>query len=367
LPLSPAAPPAYTESLDAEFPAPYQPWPPPEDLTPPAAAPAREPAWSGLEVVVIILFSLLAIVFFTFVAVAGLALAAHWSSWRVALGTELSLVAITLLGQTGGFAAGFAFAWLWISDLHAVRFWRAIHWRGLRPGQVAAVLLGGTATMVAVQLLGHLLPMPSELPMDQLFTPRTAWLLAIYGVAIAPFFEEFIFRGLIYPTLRSTFQEGVASGELRAWRPLVRLLGVLGLVGIAYWLLRIHILALPVGRVGEVGGTLAVGACLMALALPGLPLAAAGWGVNRMAGWRRPELLAISVTGLLFGLLHASQLGWAWAAVLILVLVGVALTAVRAATGSLMASWLFHCAYNGSLFAAQFVATQGFHHFPPGH
>jgi len=318
-------------------------------------------------VVVIILFSLLAIVFFTFAAVAVLALAAHMFGWQPALGHELLLVEVTLSGQTAGFAAGFGFAWLWISDVHAVRFWRAIHWRRLRPGQVAAVLLGGTATMVAVQLLGHLLPMPSELPMDQLFTPRTIWLLAIYGVVIAPFFEEFLFRGLIYPTLRSTFQDGVASDELRAWRPLVRLLGALGVLGVAYWFLRQRVLALAVSRAHGLGGALALAACLVALALPGLPIAAAGWGLNRMAGWRRPELLAISITGLLFGLLHASQLGWAWAAVLILVMVGVALTAVRAATGSLMGSWLFHCAYNGSLFMAQFFATQGFHHFPPGH
>ncbi|MGH9480630.1 MAG: CPBP family glutamic-type intramembrane protease, partial [Terriglobales bacterium] len=91
-----------------------------------------------------------------------------------------------------------------------------------------------------------------------------------------------------------------------------------------------------------------------------------GWGINLLARWRRPELLAILVTGLCFGLLHAAQLGWAWAAVLILVLVGIVLTAVRAVTGSLMASWLFHAAYNGTLFGVQYVVTQGFRHFPPG-
>jgi membrane protease YdiL (CAAX protease family) len=84
---------------------------------------------------------------------------------------------------------------------------------------------------------------------------------------------------------------------------------------------------------------------------------------NWLAGWKHPQLLAILLTGYLFGMMHAAQLGGAWAAVLVLVLVGVALTAVRAASGSVMASWLVHCAYNGTLFAAQYVSTQGFHNF----
>jgi membrane protease YdiL (CAAX protease family) len=214
-----------------------------------------------------------------------------------------------------------------------------------------------------VQILGHLLPMPTTVPMDRLFTPRTAWLLVIYGVGIAPFFEEFFFRGLIYPSLRASFAEGMGAEELRAWRPLVRLGAALGMAAIAYWRLRQDVMGLTAGR-GEVAG---LGVALIALAIllvfPGLLLGVAGWAINHMARWKQEELLAILITGLLFGMMHAAQLGWAWAAVLILVLVGVILTAVRARTGSLMSSWLMHCAYNGTLFALQYIATRGFHHF----
>ncbi len=275
---------------------------------------------------------------------------------------ELQVVSLVLAGQTGGFLIGFLLAWLVIAHLRGARFWKAIHWRWLHAEQVLALLAGGAAMMIVVQVLSHVLPMPSTVPMDQLFTPRTAWILVIYGVGIAPFFEEFFFRGLIYPTLRATFSEGVTRQELRPWRPLVRVVAALATLGIAAWHWRMTVLA-PGLKPGGGDWTVALIVALVILAAPDVLILAVGWGLNQMARWGRAELLAIGFTGLLFGLMHAAQLGWAWAAVLIMVLVGIVLTAVRAATGSLTASWLFHCAYNGTLFAAQYVATRGFHNF----
>jgi membrane protease YdiL (CAAX protease family) len=70
---------------------------------------------------------------------------------------------------------------------------------------------------------------------------------------------------------------------------------------------------------------------------------------------------AILLTGTLFGLLHGAQLGYSWA-VLIIFLVGVALTAVRAKTKSVGASFLVHVGYNGTLSVLLFVASSGFRH-----
>lgn len=353
--------------MDAEFPPPFQPWIPPAEAPPEAPAPPRDPAWTGADVVIVILVSLLAIVAATLVAVVAWGMLVRLRAIPAGAGPELPLVAMSLLGQTVGLAAGFFFAWQWIGSVHAVRFWRSLHWNWLGTERLALLVLGGGATMIGVQLLSHLLPMPSEVPLDRLFTPQTAWLLVLYGVGVAPFFEEFIFRGLIYPSLRSTFAEGMNAEEMRAWWPLARVLGALVIAGAGYWGLSLRVISAPVGMAGGLllYGGVAVG--VLALALPGVPLAAIGWGCTRLATLRRPELLAILLTGTLFGMLHAAQLGWAWAAVLIMVLVGIVLTTVRAATGSLMASWVFHCAYNGALFAIQYAATQGFHHFPPGH
>ena len=71
--------------------------------------------------------------------------------------------------------------------------------------------------------------------------------------------------------------------------------------------------------------------------------------------------LAIFLTGAAFGLLHGDQLNFSWA-VLIIFLVGVALTAVRAVTKSVAASFLVHVGYNGTLSTLLVVATDGFRH-----
>ncbi|MGA8764032.1 MAG: type II CAAX endopeptidase family protein [Candidatus Sulfotelmatobacter sp.] len=73
-------------------------------------------------------------------------------------------------------------------------------------------------------------------------------------------------------------------------------------------------------------------------------------------------LLAIFLTALPFGLLHLPQYGYAWGSVLIILLVGVALTTVRAVTKSVAASFLVHVGYNGTLMIMAAIATDGFRH-----
>jgi len=69
----------------------------------------------------------------------------------------------------------------------------------------------------------------------------------------------------------------------------------------------------------------------------------------------------ILLTAALFGVLHGAQLGYSWA-VLIIFLVGLALTIVRAVTQSVAASFLTHIGYNGTLSVLLFVATDGYRH-----
>jgi uncharacterized protein len=70
----------------------------------------------------------------------------------------------------------------------------------------------------------------------------------------------------------------------------------------------------------------------------------------------------IFLTALPFGLLHAFQFGNAWSAVLVIFLVGVVLTSVRAATKSVGASFLVHVGYNGMLMMLAALQTGGFRH-----
>ena len=70
----------------------------------------------------------------------------------------------------------------------------------------------------------------------------------------------------------------------------------------------------------------------------------------------------VLLTALPFGLIHFFQYGHSWGAVLIIFLVGVVLTTVRAATKSVAASFLAHVGYNGTLMILAAWATDGFRH-----
>lgn len=71
---------------------------------------------------------------------------------------------------------------------------------------------------------------------------------------------------------------------------------------------------------------------------------------------------AVLFTALGFALLHGSQLMFAWGPVLVIFLVGVVLTSVRAMRNSVAASLLIHVAYNGAIAVLMFAATDGFRH-----
>jgi len=77
---------------------------------------------------------------------------------------------------------------------------------------------------------------------------------------------------------------------------------------------------------------------------------------------RLGTLAAILLTSIGFGLIHASQLGLAWAPVLVVSLVGLALTITRALTKSVAPGFLIHVAYNSTLSVALYIGTDGFHH-----
>jgi uncharacterized protein len=71
---------------------------------------------------------------------------------------------------------------------------------------------------------------------------------------------------------------------------------------------------------------------------------------------------AIFITGFAFALLHGSQLMYSWGPVLVIFLVGIVLTMVRARKDSVAASLIVHVSYNGTISALMFFATDGFRH-----
>jgi uncharacterized protein len=76
---------------------------------------------------------------------------------------------------------------------------------------------------------------------------------------------------------------------------------------------------------------------------------------------RMGAVWGIILTALPFGLMHYSQYR-SWSAVLIIMMVGVVLTTVRAVTKSVASSFLSHVGYNGTLMVLAAWATDGFRH-----
>jgi uncharacterized protein len=73
-------------------------------------------------------------------------------------------------------------------------------------------------------------------------------------------------------------------------------------------------------------------------------------------------VVAVVVTSAGFGLIHSPQLGHAWGPILVVFLVGLALTMTRAVTKSVAASLLIHIAYNGTLSVLIYITSGGFRH-----
>ncbi|HWG59711.1 MAG TPA: CPBP family intramembrane glutamic endopeptidase [Candidatus Acidoferrales bacterium] len=70
-------------------------------------------------------------------------------------------------------------------------------------------------------------------------------------------------------------------------------------------------------------------------------------------------LASVLFTGAVFGLLHGSQLGFAWLQVALLIVVGIILTWARAATRTVTSSYLLHVSYNSFQVIWFLVASHG--------
>ena len=72
--------------------------------------------------------------------------------------------------------------------------------------------------------------------------------------------------------------------------------------------------------------------------------------------------VAVFLTALGFAAVHGAQLMYSWGPVLVIFMVGLALTMVRARTRSVAASLLIHVAYNGTISILMYIATDRFRH-----
>ncbi len=177
------------------------------------------------------------------------------------------------------FVIGFMALLAW--NRHQVSLPQAISWNAPSGRQAGYAVCGGIV-LALVSDAGNVVLgpwIPKSLPITELFKDRpSAFLLAGFGILVAPLMEEMFFRGFLYPAL-------------------ARFTGVLP---------------------------------------------------------------SIVLTATLFALLHGAQLSFSWAPLLLIFIVGVTLTAVRARTRSVALCVVVHMTYNFTLLAQTFIATHGF-------
>jgi uncharacterized protein len=96
-------------------------------------------------------------------------------------------------------------------------FWKTIGWRPLeidgmpRGAAYFGLIFGGFLFSVLIQLTSAISHTKTKLPIEAFFQDRrSALLLIVMAVTIAPLVEETIFRGYIYPVLARSFGVGTS-------------------------------------------------------------------------------------------------------------------------------------------------------------
>ncbi len=187
-------------------------------------------------------------------------------------------------------------------------FFEGIQWNSSIALRLRWQLIITAAICFALALVNGLwLPTPKNAPIDKIFrAPGAAWLLFAFGVTVAPFFEEMVFRGFVLPAMCTAYDW---TNEKIT-----------------------HVAVRPLDEHGQ-------------------------------PQWSFAAMVAGSIaTSLPFAAMHAAQTGYSWGPFVLLVCVSLVLCWARLSTRSLAASVLVHASYNFLLFSVMLVGTGGFQH-----
>jgi CAAX protease family protein len=86
-----------------------------------------------------------------------------------------------------------------VKVVHRERFLEMISWTRTRLYSRGALISLGTTLAITVVLTSGLFPTPNQTPMDKLISStQSLYVFAFFGIAVAPLFEEIIFRGFLF-------------------------------------------------------------------------------------------------------------------------------------------------------------------------
>lgn len=359
---------------------------------------AENPPWSGLDLLLIGLVLVAALFFFSSIFFI-FSLRSSPSSGVSAPelhGNPGPLVIVP--SMTLSYLAALGAMYVLVTRHRRRPFWQAVGW-GWPSGWWVGYMVTGSMVAVVLGLLSRYLPIPKSLPMDRFFQNRQgAYVMMFFGVCVAPFAEEMLFRGFLYPVLDRWLETLLMTPrQLRRgciWVLIAAAWGYIEhrlplpwsvLLAVVVFLLtaallggrslslnsgRTHVVWLPgivlvawglasrsiADRVfGSATIALLALGCLLGLISmvpPVHPSAAGRWG----------RFLAVVATSAGFAMVHGEQLGQAWGPLLVLFVVGLVLTLARVLTRSVAPGFLIHVGYNLTLFTLLYLGTDHFRH-----
>lgn len=254
-------------------------------------------------------FLLLALVGLGFIgAVIVLLIAIHF---RVGGVTSLDGIKTNIYYQLGSEGLGYLFSLLGCVLVFPLlwhkSYFAGVQWNGTTAIRLFTRLVSAALICFGLALVNSLvLPQPKHAPIEDIMRePGAAWLMFVFGVTFAPFFEEMFFRGFLLPALCTAYD----------------------------WCAEkiYHKQRMPLGENGH-----------------------PQWSFPAMA-------IASVVTSIPFAGMHAAQIGNSIGPLLLLMGVSIVLCAVRLWTRSLASSTLVHASYNFMLFLIMLITTHGFH------
>jgi hypothetical protein len=178
----------------------------PEDLRVP---------WGWVDLAWFVVVAFLSLIFTTLLMTIGLSLFRMHPGYVQDSAGEKSILVILAQALLFGVLLGYLFV------LVRVRFerpfWQTIGWHHLHTGTIPrsiaylSLVLGGFSLSLLVQLASAALQTKAKLPIQEYFQdPRSARLLMLMSILLAPLVEETIFRGYLYPVLARSF--GIGAG-----------------------------------------------------------------------------------------------------------------------------------------------------------
>jgi membrane protease YdiL (CAAX protease family) len=252
-------------------------------------------------------------------------------------------------------------------------FAEGIHWRAFIVRRRVLLLVAiGVATSVVVQLLSNFLPIPKELPIDKFFThPLGVWLIAIFGVTVAPAFEELAFRGFLLPSLANAWDwmtQRARSPRALPGNPAASPLAESGWqqAPVDPSLSSNGTTAFPRVEIGPGSGDRERDSANAERGFASQELETGNPERGSAVSDPRWSLSALVfstiITSIGFAMLHGAQLAHSFAPLAVLFSVSVVLCITRLRFHSLAASTLVHSMYNATIFVMLFIGTDGFRH-----